>query len=360
MHLQRVDPDKLCHCGSGKAFKDCCHSKTLQWIFNTSSDDYFREPNILSTVLGDYKLRFIFNKIYYSPKEEHLNEFLYNIVLWTLGKKWHTEQIAKKPKEQHVVMRWIYSRYYFLKELERLGCTPKNKVRGTGDVIAFMTLASDLYYLQIVNELPKELVEKLRTYDAFQGARYEIGVAASLVRAGFEIKWKKVPKGQKHYEFDATHKHTKESIAVEAKSKTRKGILNKPGSPEENEGFKIFDMLRLYNEAMQQNPGDKPFVVFIDINTPAQIEVAMPERKWVQELAIKVMEAQETFFGNVQPNLLVITNFSWHYDGDTVAGEGEYAIVVPPTPSYPLNPITLEAVKRAVGKFSYTPDERNS
>jgi hypothetical protein len=60
-------------------------------------------------------------------------------------------------------------------------------------------------------------VQRLRSYEAFQGARYEIAVAATFVRCGFDIEWVE-EKAKKHCEFNATHKGTGENIAVETKS----------------------------------------------------------------------------------------------------------------------------------------------
>lgn len=358
MHFQKVELDKLCNCGSDKAFKDCCFSKITQWSVNNYPDEYFQGPNMLTTIMGNHKLRFVFNKVHTRPKEEHIHVFLHNCVLWTMGEGWHKGQVNKKPEERHVIMKWIYSHRNTQNELIDLEYKPEDKVLGTGDGIALLSLGSDLLYLEMVNQFPEKIIKKLRSDDLFQGARYEIAIAAALVRVGFDINWIEGERSKKHHEFDAKHKHTKETIAVEAKSKHRKGVLNRAGEAIKIEDIKL-DILGLYNEAMEQNPGDKPFVVFIDLNLPSQIEADIPEKKWVQELCSKIMEKQDNFFGNIQPNLLILTNFAWHYEGNAVSKEGEYGIVIPPNPTHPLNPITLEALKRAVSRFTFIPDEPN-
>lgn len=89
-------------------------------------------------------------------------------------------------------------------------------------------MADDVYRLQLVRRLPRKVVERLRSYDRFQEAHYEIAVAAILVRCRFEIEWVE-EKAKKHCEFIATHKVSSESIAVETKSRHRSGVLNQKG-----------------------------------------------------------------------------------------------------------------------------------
>ena len=80
--------------------------------------------------------------------------------------------------------------------------------------------------------LPDSLIKRLKDFHKFQGARYEILVAAVFTRAGFDIEWIDDTKASgKHPEFIATHKRTGRKIAVEAKSRRRPGIQEKlPGT----------------------------------------------------------------------------------------------------------------------------------
>src|SRR5205085_11942787 len=109
---------------------------------------------------------------------------------------------------------------------------PNRKADTPGVVRELLTLASDVYTLLLVEKLPKSLLERLRNIGQYQGARYEVAVAAALVRAGFTINWQKGRGETKIYEFDATHKISKETIAVEAKSKVRKGAIHEKGDIE--------------------------------------------------------------------------------------------------------------------------------
>ncbi len=55
---------------------------------------------------------------------------------------------------------------------------------------ALLSLDYDFYSLQHCGaEVLSKLLNRLRNEQQFQGARYEIAVAALSCRAGFEIKW---------------------------------------------------------------------------------------------------------------------------------------------------------------------------
>src|SRR5205807_69563 len=100
---------------------------------------------------------------------------------------------------------------------------------------------------------------------SFQGARHEIAVAAIFARADFEITLlDEAIKKEKHCEFIAKHKRTGTEVYVEAKSRRRKGVLNEPGVFDDSNIRG--DVFGLYQSALTQGPGNKPFFVFIDAN----------------------------------------------------------------------------------------------
>lgn len=317
----------------------------------------FPAPELMKFQLGGTTGRIVWDKIHIRPQTEHLHEFIFNVLLWTLGERWHKEQVSKSPEARHMIMRWVYARYEFLTKANAQGLTTKDRITPSGEVRELTSLAADVYYLQLINELPRALVERLRSYDGFQGARYEIAVAASLVRAGFEIKWKSAPKGQKHYEFDAVHKYTGEGIAIETKSRHRKGALHQKGELPDFSSVRA-DIFGLYNEAMEQNPGDKHFGVFIDINLPHESDAPLPSRQWINDLLQKVESKKSEVFGETAPNFIAVTNSAWHFEGEFRAEAGEFMIVMPRNPPHPFkNPVTMEAVGRALSTFSAIPDE---
>ena len=72
----------------------------------------------------------------------------------------------------------------------------------------------------------------------------------------------------------------------------------------------------------------------------------------------KIAEEKEALFGSVSPNFIAVTNSAWHYEAKSEAAAGEYMPVLAPKPSFRFNnPLTLEAVNRALNVFSEIPDE---
>lgn len=357
IQLKKVNFEKLCECGSKKPFGICC-GFTLKQIAAQQFDKIkFPAPELMNFRLGDVICRNVWNAIHQRPKNEHLHEFIINVLLWTLGQKWHEEQIKKPTEEQHIIMRWLRARYDFLTNALSIGLPVNSYIVPTGEVREIVSLAADVYYLQLVHELPRYLVERLKSYDEFQGVRYELAVAASLVRAGFDITWKKSMKGQKCHEFDAMHKFTGEEISIEAKSRRRPGTLHQKGEMPDLNKVKA-DIFSLYNQAMEQNPMNKPFGIFIDINVPHQPNSHVTEKTWVADIMTKLEIKGDEIFGSIIPTFVAITNSAWHYEGKETAGLGEFIFLVPQRSPRPLtNPVTVEAVSRGLSLFSAIPQE---
>ena len=318
----------------------------------------FPAPRFNNFRLGEVICRSIWNAIHYRPKDEHLHEFIVLAMQWTLGENWFNEQMGKPLEERHIIMKWLQARYIYLTEAMKNGAKIGQHIAATGEVRELVSLAADMYYLQLTRELPKSLVKRLKDYTEFQGARYELAVAAALVRVGFEIHWTNVVKGQKNHEFDATQKYTKETIAIEAKSRRRTGTLHEKGELPSFDELKL-DIFSLMNKAMAQNPNDKPFGIFIDINVPRQQNLKNQE-KWKEKLFEKLRLEGASIFGENPPTFLAVTNSAWHYDRDNLTSAGEFFLSIPTSKNvkFPFtNNITFQAITRALPKFSQIPKD---
>lgn len=189
----------------------------------------FPGPQFHSSRLGDVIVRSIGKRIFSRKKDEHLHEFIFHAMFWVLSKKWYREEKQKPFGEQHIIVRWEQARYEFLEKVQELGLEINQMTIPTGDVRELLSLAADMYYVQLVNKLPKDLIKRLKNLHGFQGARYEIAVAASMIRAGFEIQWIKPDSIKKTPEFNAFQSFTKETVAIKVKSKRRTGTLHQKG-----------------------------------------------------------------------------------------------------------------------------------
>jgi hypothetical protein len=167
------------------------------------------------------------------------------------------------------------------------------------------------------------LLERLKHRDQYQGARYEIAIAAVFARLGFDIEFLDSKKlAGRHCEFIARHSEKGITVAVEAKSKHRPGVLHFKGAASESDLLKG-DIRSLLEKAATQNPGDIPFMIFVDLNAPRAPDVDLPAKPWFSELLDSVDVFPESSAAAPDPfNAIVITNHPFHYDADQQAGIG--------------------------------------
>jgi hypothetical protein len=318
----------------------------------------FGAPRSIKTSYGsDQVVRAIQNEFYVRPMSETFIEFIILYLKKTLGPIWVEEQLCLPTEYQHVIGRWFAALRTATQSILAQDHRPGDVylVIPTGELQELFALAYDVYCLQQVRKLPEPRIDRLKNNEEFQGARYEIAIAATFVRCGFEIDWVE-DKSKKHYEFHAKQKGTGETIAVEAKSRHRPGVLNfKGGVP--NAGAVRSGVHRLFNDALTHNPGDKPFGIFIDLNMPREINVAVEERSWFADIEKMVDQfpkptptepSKHTFF--------VATNYAWHYQGKNAASESEGMLRVEEYSRHPLkNQRTYDALMASLANYGKIP-----
>lgn len=325
------DSSKPCPCGMhGKNYGDCCEPQGPDALGNAIQRGgvYVRLPGTLTDTLsswvsGDTRFRILWNQPWTSPQEHTFHQFLDCLTVRTLGQDWFKQQMFPTVKYPSAIVRWRES---LRSLLNRPANTPDDGRTFTGPVKAYMCFAYDLYWLQLVNKLPDKLVKKLRDFHKFEGARYEILIAAVFVRAGFDIDWNDEVKTKiKDCEFIATHKRTGEKIGVEAKSRRRSGVLNYPGgavTPETHLKGDIFDR---YDDAVKQAPpGRIPFLIFIDANVlpilpstfPANQFVSTNAVPWMKEIGDELELRWSLLKGKTAETGVFVTNVALHYGND--------------------------------------------
>jgi hypothetical protein len=296
-------------------------------------------------VNADTRFRIVWNVLWTAPQEQTFHEFLDALVIATLGRKWFDEQIQLPLDNQNVIRRWRSS-------LLSLVDKPANTADGghirTGHVEAYMHFGYDLYWLQILHKLPERLIARLKDRSYFQGARYEILVAAVFARAGFDIQWlDDVVKEGKHCEFIATHKSTGTRLGVETKSRLRSGALHFRGqvSPETHLKGDIFG---LYETATKQLPTDgTPSFIFIDANWPMSVPTGTPAYSnfpvdafpWTKEVRDGLTSRWNNLDGNTAETGVFVTSLAYYYEDSEAAPSpvGMGGCFLSPKPSAPLN-----------------------
>ena len=333
-------PAKPCPCGlHGKPYSDCCCDKGIHALGNEMLRGTAPRmvPGALaqiqsSMVQGETRFRFVWNTLWHYPQHETFHQFLDALVVGTLGRDWFEEQLRLPLRNQNAIVKW---RTAMVELLRRPGDADDDVSTGhtlTGPAKAYQCFGYDLYWLQLVHKLPDSIIERLKDFRAFQGARYEVLIAAIFARAGFEIEWIDDDKASaKHPEFIATHKITEKKVGVETKSRQRPGAMNYIGtvSPETHRKGDVFD---LYDKAIQQAPdGDIPFLIFIDPNIPDSPQKGLPSYShipvdtvpWMKEIRDRLVEIWNVATKPSHESAVMITNFAFYYgDNDSPSPTG--------------------------------------
>ncbi|KHE92338.1 MAG: SEC-C motif protein [Candidatus Scalindua brodae] len=246
-----MNKNDACHCGSGLRYDECHGKIPDKYISKTVEPNLFsRLPeNIQKKIIEDekktakqgavrpiisldakgYKFVAVGNQLHYSKNWKTFHDFLHDYIKKILDPKWGNAELKKPFEQRHPVIQWYNSVCTFLKKnIKKEG--EIHSAVCTGIVGAYLSLAYDLYLLRNHGLLQNRLIARLKDAKQFQGARYEIYVTASFIKADFEIEFEdETDRSTTHCEFVATHRNTGKKYSVEAKSRHRLGFLGHPG-----------------------------------------------------------------------------------------------------------------------------------
>jgi hypothetical protein len=297
------------------------------------------------------------------PLNETFHVFIIQILKETIGLDWWKEQSALPEVEQHYIFICLAKLGEWIEKQEKIAKRDRNGVWGAkpdGYSKYLLSLAFDVVSLIHTNKLPEELLGRLKSREHFQGARYEIAIAAVFSRLGCDIDFTDSDNKEKRCEFFATHKETKYKLAVEVKSRKRTGILHEGGYESEIE--KLLSgrtgTRRTFNRALKQNPKTVPFAVFIDVNSPLTPEVPLNSKPWVKDAMNIVEKKLKGKLPTTYPlNAAFFTNFSYHYQTDEPAGNAEMVGMTIPHPDYPpLNDKFFKYLENALMHYGFVPN----
>ena len=318
--------------------------------------DHREENGVSSVQVGDMTYRSSPDR----PPWKYTTDFLKLLAQQILGRDWFLEEAQKPIEQQHQITKLYGALYGQLKkapadqagEFAFLPCGASNY---------FFNLAYDLFVLQDAGALNLSVLTRLKNKKGFQGARNEIFVAATCLRAGFKIEYENERDGRtKHAEFVATHCETGAAIVVEAKSRHRPGVLDFEGEGQPVQNPKA-DVIGLLNDAIakaNEKPITQPYVIFIDLNLPPS-QGSVFEKPWFREVKQRV----ERQLGEATPskpdafNMVVFTNHPLHYGGnDEPSPPLEHPVVLfSMHPKHPADRVLLDAIHEAAEKFGNIP-----
>lgn len=314
--MPKIGRNKPCPCGSKKKYKHC-HGFSNQLILPTEEIKYalnraqaaqvqrerqqgFGKP-IISAVASGRRFVAVKSRLFHSEGWLTFHDFLGDYIKMALGVEWGQAELAKPLDQRHPILVWHHLR---AKQLTGHPQEP-GKVHSTimtGAMASYLRLAYDLYALDHNAELQERLVNRLRNIDNFPGARYEVFVAATLIRAGFELEFENEDDGTTtHCEFTATYNKTGRKFSVEAKHRAGNA----------------FRLGRQLNRALAKK-ANHTRMVFIDINVPDNTtDSAVPQYMQRALTDLRKFEGR-SINGRPLPNAyLFVTNNPWHHHLNT-------------------------------------------
>jgi len=306
-------------------------------------------PIIHSELKGN-KVVAVNSTIYYG-KWVTFTDFLYDYLKIKFGKDWWLAEAKKTEILCSPILTWARRLYehqkaHSTKEAGLFGAIPN------GPMSAYFNLAYDLFVLEDNRALQESILERMRRADktAFWGARYEAMVAATMIKAGFDIEYEdEADNRAKHPEFIGTHRDTGEQIDVEAKKRNR---TIKPKSDEEVK-LEIEDLLR---GAVRKFRGN-PLVIFLELDLPP-IDGNPLQKPWFKELLQSIEGAGvRDADGKDFCNMIVFTNYpTEHVEDISKYPSQSFIISQSNVPKFVLkNPIHLIQIRSAVEKHEKIP-----
>ncbi len=390
---KKIGRNEPCPCGAKKPdgtplkYKRCHLGKPfgisqpeLAEAFKKIQDDQIRRREYLHS-FGIYidfvqpiqfqgkKVWALGNRIYaVSAPHQTFHEFIvYTVLRHELGDDWLQSEFKKPEENMHFIARCCIKFDEFNARASRDSTfrVGENLWRANADgwTLSLLSLAFDI--ASLAHSAPvrsgqaeglKKLIERLKDKDAYQGARYEITVAAIFARMGFVLEYYDDQNTKyKHGEFIATHPLSRFRLVVEAKSRHRTGVLHQPGLIDEKEHLKG-DVRPLLNRAIAKETDGLPLLIFIDVNSPSTGKETMDE-KWSRDIVKSLGKDPMPTPENPDPySGICFTNYSYHYQTENEAAAGQNLMIIPLHPKIRIqDPALFQDIQSALNKYGNVP-----
>lgn len=218
----------------------------------------------------------------------------------------------KKPLAQrHPAMQWMHTYVnHRQKVLHEKSPDPRASQIGSG--AAWFRLAYDLFTIGDNSTLERMLKARLRDARFFQAARHELKVAAMCIVAGFTLEFEdEQDNSRRHPEFIANDRFSPLKIAIEVKSRHRRGIQGFNGGRDIGPGDQV-DIRKPLLEAYKKDV-DLPFYIFIDTNLPPAENESIWNR-WMAEIRDTMLDLDAEGYADPCPaNAIFFSNDPSHY-----------------------------------------------
>lgn len=274
----------------------------------------------VTSLVWDKRVVAAYNKLFKIHAQATYHDFLGQYVSHVFGDEWWSTESSKPAGERHPVVEWYQATAKFILALPEHD-QPLSEFIMPAEAGHFFRLAFNLHQIEHQGLLLDRMVKRLKYSREFQGARYEVAVAAAFARANFRIELEPEGKGPaKRCEFVATHIPTGKRYAVEAKSRHLPGVLGQPKAKRSNRQEPHVETL--VRKALRKE-ADHERVICVDVNHP-QPEMGFPPA-WTATVTQQIKHMEDSRLG---PALVVFTNAPFHYLPEGAPAQGETALVM--------------------------------
>jgi hypothetical protein len=306
--MMSIKPSKnsWCPCGSGKRYRSCCRPAHIEqagarrkipvavlemaaklfWEKMYAEQDHItrfghaRRP--IAVKVGETTYVAVGGSLYKQTRAGQYNFLtaIHDHALALFGEERLAEEEGKSINERHPALQWMHTFIEHREALAAAGNTdPRAEQIGAG--AAWIRFAYDLYTIRDNAQLERIMQQRLLKSDTFQGARHELLVAALWITAGFQVAFEDETDNKRtHTEFIATDTFTSCTVAVEAKSRQRRGAHGFTGGRDVAPGDAA-SIRDIVIAAFQKKTG-LPLYAFIDVNLPPADEETY--QRWLAEI----------------------------------------------------------------------------
>lgn len=240
-----------------------------------------------------------------------MHDFLFYYIRSILAGDWARHEASLPEIEQHPILQWHRALVESQNSQSTITTGEYKSVEINGAVAAYLSLAYNLYTLAHNVSVQSELVRRLKVKTLFHGAYYEAFVAATFIRAGFDIEFEDEQNNlDTHVEFTATHKTTKRKYSVECKARHISGILGASKGARDPSTLLVHNQLK----SALKKTARHARVIFIDVNVPDDATSDV-EKTWF-EAATTSVSTHENLLINGEPTpqaYVVLTNLPFHH-----------------------------------------------
>jgi len=263
------------------------------------------------------------DSLFLSRRWKTFHDFLLEYIVMVLGREWFASE-AKMPSQERHQLILLAEKMSDFQKCHNVKEGDLKSAVATAPASAYLQIAYDLYVLKHNVGLQKIMMDRLKQKQLFQGARYELYVAASLIKGGFSLEYEdETDNRRSHCEFIATHSETGKKFSVEAKSKHRHGIWGYNDDRQKNP--LNLNINRLVRDAIKKD-APHPKTIFIDVNLPAEPGETF-KKNWAQKAISLINKLESRPYAKGREVYIFLTNAPHGHCADHDLDPGHEALM---------------------------------